>query len=51
MPTVWVRSIISFTIDEEEELRTLLRMGVAGIQTNRPDMLRKIADEMGVQLA
>ena len=44
-------SIISFTIDEEEELRTLVRMGVAGIQTNRPDVLRKIADEMGIQLA
>jgi len=44
-------SIISFTIDDEEELRTLVRMGVAGIQTNRPDVLRKIADEMGIQLA
>jgi hypothetical protein len=44
-------SIISFTIDDEEELRTLISMGVAGIQTNRPDVLRKIADEMGVQLA
>ena len=44
-------SIISFTIDEEEELRTLVSMGWAGIQTNRPDVLRKIADEMGVHLA
>jgi glycerophosphoryl diester phosphodiesterase len=44
-------SIISFTIDKEEELRTLVSMGVAGIQTNRPDLLRKIVDEMGVQLA
>jgi len=44
-------SIISFTIDDEEELRTLVSMGVAGIQTNRPDVLRKIADEMGIQLA
>jgi len=44
-------SIISFTIDEEEELRTLVSMGVAGIQTNRPDVVRKIADEMGVHLA
>ena len=43
--------LISFTIDEEEELRTLVSMGVAGIQTNRPDVLRKIADEMGIQLA
>jgi len=24
---------------------------VAGIQTNRPDVLRKIADEMGIRLA
>ena len=44
-------SLISFTIDKEEELRTLVSMGVAGIQTNRPDVLRKIVDEMGVQLA
>jgi glycerophosphoryl diester phosphodiesterase len=44
-------SIISFTIDEEEELRTLVGMGVAGIQTNRPDVLRKITDEMGILLA
>jgi len=42
---------MSFTIDEEEELRTLVSMGVAGIQTNRPDVLRQIADAMGVQLA
>jgi glycerophosphoryl diester phosphodiesterase len=42
-------SIINFTIDEEEELRTLINMGVAGIQTNRPDVLRKIADEMGIR--
>ena len=44
-------SIVSFTIDDEEELRTLVSMGVAGIQTNHPDMLRKAVDEMGVQLA
>jgi len=44
-------SLMSFTIDEEEELRTLVSMGVAGIQTNRPDVLRQIADAMGVQLA
>ena len=44
-------AMISFTIDDEEELRTLVSMGVAGIQTNRPDVLRKIADEMGMQLA
>jgi len=44
-------AIVSFTIDEEEEMRTLLKMGVAGIQTNRPDLLRQIADAMGVRLA
>jgi hypothetical protein len=26
------------------------KMGVAGIQTNRPDLLRQLADEMGVRL-
>jgi glycerophosphoryl diester phosphodiesterase len=44
-------AIISFTIDAEEELRTLVRMGVAGIQTNRPDVLRQVAEDMGVPLA
>jgi glycerophosphoryl diester phosphodiesterase len=44
-------ALISFTIDAEEELRTLLKMGVAGVQTNRPDLLRKLAEEMGVRLA
>jgi len=44
-------SIVSFTIDDEEELHTLVSMVVAGIQTNHPDVLRKIVDEMGVQLA
>jgi glycerophosphoryl diester phosphodiesterase len=44
-------ALISFTIDAEEELRTLLKMGVAGIQTNRPDVLRQLADAMGVRLA
>jgi glycerophosphoryl diester phosphodiesterase len=44
-------SLISFTIDEEEEIRTLLKMGVAGIITNRPALLRQVADAMGVRLA
>jgi glycerophosphoryl diester phosphodiesterase len=44
-------ALISFTIDEEEELRTLLKMEVEGIQTNRPDLLRKLAEEMGIRLA
>jgi hypothetical protein len=42
---------MSFTIDKEQELRALIKMGVAGIQTNRPDLLRAMADEMGVRLA
>ena len=44
-------ALISFTIDAEEELQTLLKIGVAGMQTNRPDLLRKLAEEMGVRLA
>ena len=44
-------SLMSFTIDEEEELRTLVEMGVEGIQTNRPAVLRKIVDELGVHMA
>ena len=44
-------SIVSFTIDEEEELRTLVETGIEGIQTNRPALLYQIAAELGVQLA
>jgi len=44
-------ALISFTIDAEEELRTLVKMGVEGIQTNRPELLRQIVDAMGVRLA
>ena len=42
-------SLISFTIDKEQELRTLVTMGVDGIQTNRPAVLRRLIDALGVR--
>jgi glycerophosphoryl diester phosphodiesterase len=42
-------ALISYTIDEEKELQALIKMGVDGIQTNRPDLLRAIADKMGIR--
>jgi len=41
-------AVVSFTVDEAKELRMLVRMGVDGIQTNRPDLLRRIAEESRV---
>ena len=37
-----------WTIDEEGEMRRLIRMGVNGIVTDRPSLLRQVAQEEGV---
>ena len=37
-----------WTIDEEEEMRRLIRMGVNGIVTDRPSLLKRVAQEEGV---
>ncbi|MEO6046613.1 MAG: glycerophosphodiester phosphodiesterase [Candidatus Kapaibacterium sp.] len=43
-------TLICFTVNAEEEMRWLLAMGVDGIQTDRPDLLRRIVDEMRLPL-
>ncbi len=40
-------AIIPWTVNEPEEIRSLVRMGVDGIITDYPDRLKAIADEMG----
>jgi glycerophosphoryl diester phosphodiesterase len=37
-----------WTVDEEEEMRRLIRLGVDGIVTDRPSLLRRVAAEEGV---
>ena len=37
-----------WTIDDEAEMRRLIRMGVNGLMTDRPRLLRKVAIEEGV---
>jgi len=42
------RSLIGFTINDEEEMRELIRMGIDGLQTDRPELLVKVlAEERG----
>lgn len=41
-------NVVSFTVNDAEEMRCLISMGVDGIQTNRPALLRQVAEEMGV---
>ncbi|MDB5033793.1 MAG: glycerophosphoryl diester phosphodiesterase [Chlorobi bacterium] len=38
-------TLICFTVNAEEEMRWLLGMGIDGIQTDRPDLLRRVAGE------
>ena len=37
-----------WTIDEEAEMRRLIRLGVNGIMSDRPGLLKKVAEEEGV---
>lgn len=37
-----------WTIDEESEMRRLIRLGVNGIMSDRPSLLKKVAQEEGV---
>ena len=37
-----------WTIDDETQMRRLIRMGVNGLMTDRPRLLRKVAIEEGV---
>ena len=39
------KQVIVWTINEESEMRTLLEMGVDGIITDRPDILRKVMED------
>jgi len=42
-----LRGVIPFTINEEPKMEWLMRMGVHGMQTDRPDLLRRVAERLG----
>ena len=37
-----------WTIDEEAEMRRLIRLGVNGIMSDRPTLLKQVAQDEGV---
>lgn len=39
-----VDGVIAWTIDKPEEMRELIRLGVSGVLTNRPDLLSKVVE-------
>jgi glycerophosphoryl diester phosphodiesterase len=43
------RHLWIWTIDEEDEMRRLLELGVDGIMTNRPDVLDELMREMEIR--
>jgi glycerophosphoryl diester phosphodiesterase len=45
-PPIPLEGIIAWTIDKPEEMRELITLGVRGILTNRPDVLKKVVDSL-----
>jgi len=43
-PPVPIDAIIAWTIDDPDEMKDLIKLGVKGIVTNRPDTLRKVVE-------
>ncbi|MAA98225.1 MAG: glycerophosphodiester phosphodiesterase [Stappia sp.] len=41
-------AVHAWTIDEEAEMRRLIRLGINGIVTDRPSLLKRVAQEEGV---
>ena len=50
-PAVPLEGLCSFTINREPEMRTLIELGVCGIQSDRPELLRRVAERCGCHLA
>jgi hypothetical protein len=42
--TPTIDGVIAWTIDKPEEMRELIRLGVSGMLTNRPDLLSKVVE-------
>jgi glycerophosphoryl diester phosphodiesterase len=39
--------VYAWTVDEEDEMRNFIALGVDGIYSNRPGVLKKVIDERG----
>jgi glycerophosphoryl diester phosphodiesterase len=46
-PRVPLEGVVSFTINDEEEMSSLISLGVAGIQSDKPGLLYRVAARMG----
>jgi glycerophosphoryl diester phosphodiesterase len=47
VPDVPIQGLCAFTIDDPGEMHELAKLGVWGIQSNRPDLLRQVALDCG----
>jgi glycerophosphoryl diester phosphodiesterase len=50
-PAVPVQGLCAFTINDRREMQTLIELGVWGIQSDRPALLRQVALDCGRSLA
>jgi glycerophosphoryl diester phosphodiesterase len=46
-PDHCIEALVCFTVNDAKEMRCLISMGVQGIQSDRPGLLRSVADRMG----
>jgi glycerophosphoryl diester phosphodiesterase len=46
-PRVPLEAVVTCTINDEREMSSLIQLGVAGIQTDRPGLLRRVAERLG----
>lgn len=44
-PDISIKTFACATINDEEELETLIKMGIDGIQTDKPELLKQAADK------
>jgi glycerophosphoryl diester phosphodiesterase len=51
LPEVPIEGVCSFTINHPREMRELIELGVWGIQSDRPALLRRVALDCGRKLA
>jgi glycerophosphoryl diester phosphodiesterase len=50
-PAHCIEAIVGYTINDEQEMECMIRSGIHGIQTDRPDLLRSVAVRLSMQSA
>jgi glycerophosphoryl diester phosphodiesterase len=48
-PEQCIEAIVGYTINDEQEMECLIRSGIHGIQTDRPDLLRSVVERLGMR--